>query len=121
MTRRPTRDRMGREGTNSEHCKRSTYVHASPLKGANMATRTKNTNTTVPLSNVVQSVASKRDADATKIGKQVRSYIRGHDADLRKAFKWPPNDKQRADGNRYPPMPRECADSLIAHFTRQSS
>jgi hypothetical protein len=86
-----------------------------------MATRTKNTNTTVPLSNVVQSVASKRDADATKIGKQVRSYIRGHDADLRKAFKWPPSEKQRADGNRYPPMPRECADSLIAHFTRQSS
>lgn len=75
----------------------------------------------VPLSNVVQTIASKRDADATKIGKQVRSYIRGHDADLRKAFKWPPTDKQRADGNRYPPMPSKCADGLIAHFTRSKS
>lgn len=86
-----------------------------------MATSNKPQAKDVPLSNVVQTVANKRDADATKMGKQVRSYIRGHDADLRKAFKWPPTDKQRADGNRYPPMPRECADSLIAHFTRQSS
>lgn len=72
----------------------------------------------VPLSTVVQTVSNKRNADNTKMGKQVRSYIRGHDADLRKAFKWPPTDKQRADGNRYPPMPPKCADALIAHFTR---
>lgn len=72
----------------------------------------------VPLSTVVQTVSSKRNADSTKMGKQVRSYIRGHDADLRKAFKWPPTDKQRADGNRYPPMPAKCAQHLITHFTR---
>jgi hypothetical protein len=72
----------------------------------------------VTLSSVVQTIASKRDMDATKCGKLVRSYIRGHDADLRKAFKWPPNDKQRADGNRYPPMPRKAADALQAHFVK---
>lgn len=75
----------------------------------------------VALSAVVQTVATKRKADSTKMGKQVRSYIRGHDADLRKAFKWPPTDKQRADGNRYPPMPRKCADALIAHFTKNTT
>lgn len=87
--------------------------NAQPIKSK--GTRS---NKPVALSAVVQTVANKRNADATKMGKQVRSYIRGHDADLRKAFKWPPTDKQRADGNRYPPMPRKCADALIAHFTK---
>lgn len=72
----------------------------------------------VSLSSVVQTVANKRKQDSTKMGKQVRSYIRGHDADLRKTFKWPPSDKERADGNRYPPMPAKCAQHLIEHFTR---
>jgi hypothetical protein len=70
------------------------------------------------LSSVVNTIANANDADATKTGKRVRAYIRGHDTDLRKAFKWPPDEKNRADGNRYPAMPAECASFLTEKLAR---
>lgn len=84
----------------------------------------KNTRTrseTVSLSAVRNTIAQERGREVEKVGKQMRAYIRSHDADLRKQFNWPPESKERADGNRYPDMPRACADALTAHFTRATS
>jgi hypothetical protein len=72
------------------------------------------------LSSVVNSIAQANDADATKTGKRVRAYIRSHDADLRKTFAWPPEEKAHKDGNRYPAMPNECASFLVEKLARTS-
>lgn len=74
----------------------------------------------VTLSTVIQKVAQSRDIDATKAGKLTRSYIRGHDADLRKSFNWPPKAKGHKDGNRYPEMPPKCAAFLVSAMQRKS-
>jgi hypothetical protein len=73
------------------------------------------------LSSVVNTVAQANDADATKTGKRVRAYIRSHDADLRKTFSWPPEEKAHKDGNRYPAMPADCASFLIEKLARSAS
>ena len=80
---------------------------------------TRKQDTRVNLSAVIATVAAKRGTDdTTKTGKAVRRYIRANDAKLRKDFNWPPDEKERADGNRYPPMTRETADALVSALTK---
>lgn len=81
-----------------------------------MATRTKSTDTVTP-SKVYAQVASAKEIDTSRAGKLTRSFIRRHDADLRKAFNWPPKAKGHADGNRYTEMPSECAKYIVSRLS----
>lgn len=72
----------------------------------------------VTLSSVVATVAAKKGTEPTATGKRVRQYIRSHDAELRKTFKYPPSAKVARDGNRYPAMPAKVARHLIDTLTK---
>jgi hypothetical protein len=83
--------------------------------------RTRKPAETVTFSSVKQTCASKSGRNADKLGKQMRGYIRSHDAQLRESFGWPPESKAHADGNRYPDLPRAAADALIERFGAKKS
>lgn len=70
-------------------------------------------NKPVPLSSVVAKIAEKRGIETVKAGKLVRGYLRRHDEELREEFAYPPEEKGKADGNRYPAMPRKAAAHLL--------
>lgn len=67
--------------------------------------------TTVTLSTVVNTIANKRDRDATKVGKSVRAYIRSHNADLVK-MGWT-SLRDHGKGDSYRPMPRKVAQHIV--------
>jgi hypothetical protein len=73
----------------------------------------KRTRKPVALSHVIATVAERKGRDTTATGKRVRNYVRSHDAELRKAFNWPPKQKVARDGNRYDAMPAKCAKHII--------
>lgn len=80
-----------------------------------------NTQDTMTVKQGAALVAEACNIDATKAGKLYRSFIRRNDEKLRDMFAWPPEEKQRADGNRYTPQPQECADYIVAALTRDKS
>ena len=78
-----------------------------------MATAKKNASRS--LSSVIAEVSQKSDVPATDCGKAIRAYVRkrrrANETQLLK--EWPAL-KDHTHGNRYPDMPADFADALIA-------
>jgi len=56
-------------------------------------------------------------SDITKAGKLLRSQVRSNHDHLVTTFGWPQAEKERADGNRYAPVPAEL-HAFIAEYGR---
>lgn len=75
----------------------------------------------VTIGQLCTSLAETLDMEPGMIAKKMRARIRNNFDTV--AAQWPglSDAKDNRDGNRYPPMPRECADYLTALMTAKAS
>lgn len=91
-------------------------------KGYNMSKQNTNDTTPMTVAQVAHAIAKIKNTDAKVEAKKLRGYIRANFDTIKN--EWGAIDeigKANRDGNRYPPMSRELADTLIAKRTQTTN
>lgn len=71
---------------------------------------------TFPFKATIAAFAERKNvSDITKAGKLLRSQVRSNHAHLSERYGWPQAEKERADGNRYAPVPAELHAFIAEH------